>query len=1443
MRTILAGITLHWMGSPKTRRVYVQTFWVLLTAILFLLPARSSAAVTITISPTATNLPANGSQQFTATVTGASDTSVTWTVQEGSSGGTVSNAGLYSAPAVLGTYHVVATSNADSTQSATATVTMSGFIHSGLLYSGSCTATLLPNGSVLYTGGQPAGLSTNSESGSNNAEIYDPVALTSTPTGNMTIPRCAETATLLPNGKVLFAGGQTLGVVTATAELYDPISGTFASTGSMSVARSGHTAVLLPNGMVLIAGGEDCNSACVYYSSAEMYDPTSGTFSPTAGNLATPYAGAAAVLLNTGKVLLAGGSPDGTNLNSFAELYDPATGLFTQTGTMVNPREVFTATLLQNGKVLFAGGKLISRATTSAAEIYDPSTGTFAATGSLNIGRASQTASLLLNGKVLIAGGRSALPFLASAELYDPGTGTFSLTGNLQEARVDHIATVLPNGTVQVAAGTGGQLLGSIETYDPAAGVFTSQSVFMNVARTGHGTTQLADGRVLLTGGQDANTNVNSSAEIYDPVAGKFSLTGSLIQGRYGHTATLLGNGNVLVVGGYSDAGGTNLVSTAELYNPISGTFSPTSSPNVPRAYHTATLLPNGEVLIAGGEVAGLQTTTSVELYDPNAGSFTLAGNMSAPRYNHTATLLNDGRVLIAEGVSGSGGGIGNQVGPDDVYDPGTGLFTQAGTPAQFFRTTVNPFDSVLLASGQVLVDESTLFDPTSNTLLSFNAANTLNPPIKDYKFVLLPNQQIFVAGGASAAYLFDPASETYSPAGTMEYSRSSPTAKLLSNGQVLVAGGASVAQAEFYVPPAPASNASPVLSLINTSSVVAGGAGFTLTVSGFNFVNNSVVNFNGAARQTTFLSSAELSIAVSTSDIANAGAATVTVTNPLSGSGGGGTSNPVVLTILPANVQPVVGALTPASATAGGPSFTLSLSGNNFTANSVVTFNGSAVATTFSSVTELQANIPASAIAVAGTPIVTVANSGGPASVVVTFTVNNPAPQESLLSPSSAAPGSAALTVDVIGTNFNASSGVLVNGSSLPTTYMSPTLLQATLPTSDLAQSGTLNVSVNNPAPGGGTTPALPFTLGGTNGQPVVGALSPASATAGGPSFTLSLSGNNFTISSVVSFNGIAMSTTYTSAAELQASVPASAIAVASTPIVTVTNPGGMTSSALTFTVNNPVPQETLLSPSGAVPGSAAITLDVIGTNFNMSSSVLIDGAALPTTYVSATHLQATVPASDLAQGGTLNVSVKNPAPGGGTTLASLFTVADYIVVAQTSSVTVNAGQTATFNLTIEPSPSNVTYANPISFTATVSPAGPAASFSPSTTPGATSQTVKLAITTTAPTAASATYFPLGDRRMFLVPCFVGMAFALAGIVFRISSRRVQRLAPQFLWAMLLVAVAGLAACGGSIAGTSSPSTQPNPTPGTTAVTYTITVQATSGATMHSTTVTLTVM
>ena len=652
--------------------------------IFFLAPPHASAVVSVSISPSSVNLPASGTQQFTATVTGASDTTVTWMIQEGAVGGSISGAGLYAAPAVVGVYHVIATSNADNTQSATATVGVPGFVQTGLQNRRvGHTATLLPDGNILFAGGAivPGVIASTS------AEIYDPVAKTSVPTGNLTTARGAHTATLLPNGKVLLVGGQSSNLQTETAELYDPVSGTFAATGSMSAARSGHTATLLPNGKVLVAGGGNCNSGCVHYNTAELYDPGSGTFSPT-GSLATPYTGAEATLLPSGKVLIAGGSADGTNSISFAELYDPSTGLFTLTGAMVNPREEFTATLLPSGKVLLAGG-LVNGAVSVAAEIFDPSTGAFTSTGNMSIPRALHTATLLSNGKVLIASGNSTLARVAASELYDPVSGTFSLTGNLGEPRFDHTATALSDGSVVIAGGVSGQIVGSVETYDPLAGTFSSRSVFMNVSRIGQAQTQLADGRILITGGADQSKNgaLTPTAEIYDPATRKFTLTGSMNTARQLHTATLLPNGKVLVVGGVNnpmaDPASFVLVPTAELYDPVLGTFSLTGSPSVPRGEHTATLLANGEVLIAGG-LAFSKTdpaTTSAELYDPSTGAFSAAANMTVERARHTATLLNSGKVLIAGGIpppvimgtlpiSGAAG---------EIYDPVAGSFTPVG--------------------------------------------------------------------------------------------------------------------------------------------------------------------------------------------------------------------------------------------------------------------------------------------------------------------------------------------------------------------------------------------------------------------------------------------------------------------------------------------------------------------------------------------------------------------------------------------------------------------------------------------------------------------------------------------------------------------------------------------------------------------------------------------
>ncbi len=332
-----------------------------------------------------------------------------------------------------------------------------------------------------------------------------------------------------------------------------------------------------------------------------------------------------------------------------------SSGAWSFTGSMSIDRYYHTATLLINGKVLVAGGIDDGRIT-NTAELYDQSSGTWSLTASMNVARYGDTAILLSNGKVLVAGCidgiSSSNQITNTAELYDPSSGAWSITGSMSVARVYHTATLLSNGKVLVAGGidgSNGSLTNTAELYDPSSGAWSLTSS-MSVPRRFHTATLLSNGKVLVAGGTSFNGSdaSNNTAELYDLSSGTWSFTGSMNVGRRLHTATLLSNGKVLVAGGIDTSNASS--NTAELYDLSSGAWLITGSMNVGRQIHTATLLENGNVLVAGGQSFSSYSVNTAELYDPNSGIWSLTGSMNVARIYHTATLLQNGDVLVVGG-------------------------------------------------------------------------------------------------------------------------------------------------------------------------------------------------------------------------------------------------------------------------------------------------------------------------------------------------------------------------------------------------------------------------------------------------------------------------------------------------------------------------------------------------------------------------------------------------------------------------------------------------------------------------------------------------------------------------------------------------------------------------------------------------------------------------
>jgi hypothetical protein len=446
--------------------------------------------------------------------------------------------------------------------------------------------------------------------------------------------------------------------------------------------------------------------------------------------------------------------------------------------------------------------------------------------------------SNILTFTVTSGGGGAAIISPSTETLGPRGTRqfVFTIAGNNTNAiwEVDEGAsggTITSGGFYTAASNAGTYHVSATSVADASKSATAAVSVLpsgfaatgsMNKARSGHTATLLKNGRVLILGGGD------NTAELFDPATGSFIPAGTMTTLRFGATVTLLASGKVLITGGFG-TGTSQLprLNTAELYDPQSGTFTPTGSMSVGRIGHTATLLNDGKVLIAGGTDSsggGGAAAASAELYDPSTDTFTVTGSMASERAGHTATLLASGEILIAGGWNGHAADSTDDPPWDplfaELFHESSGSFTETGS----MSTTRIGHSAVALPDGKVVVlggvpsiqniheqppapQYSELYDPVAGTFSS--AGNFTLSPTK-YTATLLNDGMVLIAGGEQAgiavtsAELVDPATETLSAAGGLVTARKDHTATRLNDGRVLVTGGTdsngnALASAELY--------------------------------------------------------------------------------------------------------------------------------------------------------------------------------------------------------------------------------------------------------------------------------------------------------------------------------------------------------------------------------------------------------------------------------------------------------------------------------------------------------------------------------------------------------------------------------------------------------------------------------------------------------------------
>lgn len=770
--------------------------------------------------------------------------------------------------------------------------------------------------------------------------------------------------------------------------------------------------------------------------------------------------------------------------------------------------------------------------------------------------------------------------------------------------------------------------------------------------------------------------------------------TGSYVNGTWTQIASLpsgygplycasavLPDGRVFIMGGeYNLSGTASWTNLGAIYNPVTNVWTSQSAPTgwTQMGDTASCLLPNGKLLLAD------PLNTNVALFDPTTNSWVQTGGTGKLDRNDEEglTLLPDGTLLTVNAL---------QAPAAQRFIPSTFNWISAGSTPQSLEDPssqelgpmVLRFDGTVWATGAT--GHSAKYTPPGNNTGTGSWAAGPDFPIvggkqldiADGPACLLPNGNVLV--GASPGvfnapttfYEYDgtnlnPVPATPNSSGNPSYVGSM---LMLPSGQVLYTDFSS--DIEIYTPSGgPQSSWRPTITSVS-SGVVPGGT-YSITGTQFNGLSQTSAygddeqnatnypivritnNSSGHVFYCRTIDPSTMAVATGSTPVSatftvpvgtELGASTIQVV--ANGIASTGTSIIVGLT-------PSITSLSPASVTAPGAAFTLTINGSNFQTGAVASWTlGSVTTNLTTSITSssvLTASVPASLVATAKTATVKVTNLGNIVSAGKAFTVNNPAPVMGSISPNVCLAHAGAFTLTVNGSGFI--SGATVkwkSGStttSLATTYVSAAKLTAVVPSSLLTTAGTAQVTVVTAAPGGGTSAVANFTVSGL----AITSLSPNQVPLNNPAFTLTVNGAAFVFGSIVDWNGVALTTAFVSASQLSAQIPASDLTANAAANITVVNPGGPTSAPAIFIVGHYVPTITSISPSMTYRGTPSVGVTVNGTRFLPNAVVYCDSTPLTTTYYSPLKVVGQVPGSFMSTIGNHTITVVNPGTGGGT-------------------------------------------------------------------------------------------------------------------------------------------------------------------------------------------------